>query len=315
MPYRGFDVALCVPCFNEETTIAGVIQDFRKNMLGIEIFVFDNDSNDNTAALARENGAYVFRVPLRGKGNVVRRIFADVEADIFVMVDGDATYDARAVPELVNKLIDEQLDMVVGCRETSLCAADAAYRWGHQWGNRLLTRSVVKIFGGNFSDMLSGYRAFSRRYAKSFPSLSMGFEIETELTVHALELRMPYGEIITSYGARPEGSQSKLSTYCDGWKILKTIARLYIAERPFAFFGMMAFLFFLFDTIISIPLFLEYFQTGLVPRFPTAILAASVMVCALLSFACGLILDNVTRGRQELKRLFYLSIPLKMPEY
>jgi glycosyltransferase involved in cell wall biosynthesis len=313
--YRGFNVALCVPCFNEETTIARVIQDFRENMPGIEIFVFDNDSNDNTAAFARENGARVLHVPLRGKGNVVRRIFADMEADVFIMVDGDATYDAKAAPELVNKLMDEQLDMVVGCRETPLSSANAAYRWGHQWGNRLLTQSVARIFGGNFSDMLSGYRVFSRRYAKSFPSLSRGFEIETELTVHALELRMPYGELNTSYGARPEGSQSKLSTYGDGWRILKTIARLYITERPFAFFGIMAFLFFLFATIISIPLFLEYFQTGLVSRLPTAILAASVMVCALLSFTCGLILDNVTRGRQELKRFFYLSIPLKMPKY
>jgi glycosyltransferase involved in cell wall biosynthesis len=182
-------------------------------MPGIDIFVFDNDSNDNTVALAQENGACVLRVPLRGKGNVVRRIFADVEADIFIMVDGDATYNAEAAPELVNKLIDGQLDMVVSCRETSQGSTNAAYRWGHQMGNRLLTQSVARIFGGNFSDMLSGYRVFSRRYAKSFPALSRGFEIETELTVHALELRMPYGEINTSYEARPEGSISKLSTY------------------------------------------------------------------------------------------------------
>jgi glycosyltransferase involved in cell wall biosynthesis len=313
MSYRGFDVVLCVPCFNEEATIAKVIRDFWKVMPEIRIFVFDNESNDRTAAIARENGARVLRVPLRGKGNVVRRMFADVDADIYIMVDGDATYDAESAPEMVNKLVDEQLDMVVGCRVTSPDIANAAYRPGHRFGNRLLTRSVAWIFGGELSDMLSGYRVFSRRYAKSFPSLSKGFEIETELTVHALELRMPCGETRTFYGARMEGSQSKLSTWRDGWIILKTIARLYIAERPFAFFGIAALLLFLFSLLIAVPVFIEYFHTGLVPRFPTAFLAASVMVCSLLSFACGLILDNVTRGRQELKRLAYLTIRFKMP--
>ena len=250
------------------------------------------------------------RVPLRGKGNVVRRMFADVEADIYVMVDGDATYEAAAITTLVDKLIDEKLDMVVGCRQTAVETASAAYRQGHQWGNRLLTQSVMQIFGGKFTDMLSGYRVFTRRYAKSFPALSHGFEIETELTVHALELRMPYGEVVTAYGARPEGSESKLSTYKDGWKILKTIGRLYISERPFSFFGLVASSIALVAVAISIPVVLEYLRAGIVPRFPTAILSASMMVCALLSFACGLILDNVTRGRHEIKRLSYLAIPL-----
>jgi glycosyltransferase involved in cell wall biosynthesis len=313
MQYRGLNIALIVPCFNEEKSIERVIQDFRAAMPEICIYVFDNNSTDQTKQIARRNDAIVLNVPLRGKGNVVRRMFADVEADIYVMVDGDATYDANAVTMMVDKLVDEQLDMVVGCRKTDAELASHAYRHGHQWGNRLLTQSVARIFGGNFTDMLSGYRAFTRRYVKSIPALSHGFEIETELTVHALELRMPYGELNTNYGSRPEGSESKLSTYKDGWKILKTIGRLYISERPFSFFGLIALFIALLAIAISIPLVLEYVRAGVVPRFPTAILSASMMVCALLSFACGLILDNVTRGRHEMKRLVYLGIPLSKP--
>jgi glycosyltransferase involved in cell wall biosynthesis len=313
MQYRGLNIALIVPCFNEEKSIERVIQDFRAAMPEICIYVFDNNSTDQTKQIARRNDAIVLNVPLRGKGNVVRRMFADVEADIYVMVDGDATYDANAVTLMVDKLVDEQLDMVVGCRKTDAELASHAYRHGHQWGNRLLTQSVARIFGGNFTDMLSGYRAFTRRYVKSIPALSHGFEIETELTVHALELRMPYGELNTNYGSRPEGSESKLSTYKDGWKILKTIGRLYISERPFSFFGLIALFIALLAIAISIPLVLEYVRAGVVPRFPTAILSASMMVCALLSFACGLILDNVTRGRHEMKRLVYLGIPLSKP--
>ena len=259
--------------------------------------------------IAREAGAKVVAVPFRGKGNVVRRMFADVDADLYVMVDGDATYDASAVRRLVDKLLDDHLDMVVGCREAEVSVAGEAYRRGHQWGNRMLTQSVVSIFGGNFTDMLSGYRVFSRRYAKSFPALSHGFETETELTVHALELRMPYGEVMTAYGARPEGSVSKLSTYRDGWRILKTIGRLYVRERPFAFFGIFALILALASVLLSLPLLAEYLREGLVPRLPTAVLSASMMLSALLSFVCGLILDNVTCGRQETKRLAYLAIP------
>jgi len=310
MQYRGLNIALIVPCYNEEKSIATVLRDFKRALPALHLYVFDNNSSDKTTAIARQEGAAVVHVPLRGKGNVVRRMFADVEADIYVMVDGDATYEANAVTKLIDKLLDEQLDMVVGCRETPSELASKAYRQGHQWGNRLLTQSVVRIFGGGFTDMLSGYRVFSRRYVKSIPALSHGFEIETELTVHALELRMPYGELNTKYGARPEGSESKLSTYKDGWKILKTIGRLYVSERPFSFFGIVALIIACIAIIISIPVLLEYFRAGVVPRFPTAILSASMMVCALLSFACGLILDNVTRGRHEMKRLTYLAIPL-----
>jgi glycosyltransferase involved in cell wall biosynthesis len=310
MRYRDLNIALVVPCYNEAKTIAQVIQAFKQALPALTIYVFDNNSTDGTSDVARHEGAHVAHVPLRGKGNVVRRMFADVNADIYVMVDGDATYDASAVTTLIDKLIDEQLDMVVGCRQTAAEIASSAYRHGHQWGNRLLTQSVMQIFGGQFTDMLSGYRVFTRRYVKSIPALSHGFEIETELTVHALELRMPYGEVITQYGARPEGSESKLSTYKDGWKILKKIGRLYVSERPFSFFGIVASSIATLAIILSIPVVLEYLRAGVVPRFPTAILSASMMVCALLSFACGLILDNVTRGRHEIKRLTYLAIPL-----
>lgn len=313
MLYRGLQVALVIPCYNEEIAIAKVIRDFRTAMPAIEIFVFDNNSSDATSHVARSENAQVIHVSLRGKGNVVRRMFSDVDADIFVMVDGDATYDANSLPQLVDKLIDERLDMVVGCRKTPEETAEDAYRRGHQWGNKMLTQSVVQIFGGEFTDMLSGYRVFSRRYAKSFPALSKGFEIETELTIHALELRMPYGEIMTPYGARLEGSESKLSTYRDGWRILKTIIRLYMSERPFAFFGICAGIMAILSISIAIPLFIEYLEIGLVPRLPTAVLCASIMICALLSFFCGLILDNVTRGRHEIKRLAYLGFPLASP--
>lgn len=309
MSYRGQSVALIVPCYNEESAIESVVHGFREAMPEIDIYVFDNNSSDQTAKVATSAGAKVVSVKLPGKGNVVRRMFADVEADIYVMVDGDATYEASAVRSLVDNLLDNHLDMVVGCRETKEEIAGDAYRRGHQWGNYVLTQSVVKIFGGNFTDMLSGYRAFTRRYAKSFPALSNGFEIETELTVHALELRMPYGEVMTAYGARPEGSVSKLSTYRDGWRILKTIGRLYISERPFAFFGICGLILALISLVLGFPLLTEYLRVGLVPRLPTAVLAASIMMSAALSFVCGLILDNVTRGRHEMKRLVYLGIP------
>lgn len=309
MSYRGLSVALIVPCFNEEVAIGRVIENFSLALPGLSIFVFDNNSSDNTAAAARAAGAEVISVKLRGKGNVVRRMFADVDADIYVMVDGDATYDAMSITALIDTLLDQHLDMVVGCRKTEAQESGVAYRRGHQFGNRLLTQSVSRIFGGAFTDMLSGYRAFTRRYAKSFPALSHGFEIETELTVHALELRMPYGELMTPYSARPDGSESKLSTYKDGLKILITIGRLYISERPFSFFGICAAVLSLFSLVIAVPVATEYLSTGLVPRLPTAVLSASLIICALLSFACGLILDNVTRGRQEAKRLAYLNIP------
>ena len=307
MLYRGRRVALVIPCYNEEAAIGTVVRSFRAAMPSLNIYVFDNNSDDKTAEVARQAGATVSSVALRGKGNVVRRMFADTEADIYIMVDGDATYDANAAPQMVDKLLDEQLDMVVGCRRAD--DAEAAYRSGHQWGNKMLTGSVTKIFGGQFTDMLSGYRVFSRRYAKSFPALAHGFETETELTVHALELRMPYGEVMTAYGARPEGSESKLSTYRDGWRILKTIGRLYVSERPFAFFGLCALALAGVSLILAFPVIVEFIEHGIVPRLPTAVLSASLMISSMLSLSCGLILDTVTKGRHEVKRLVYLSIP------
>jgi glycosyltransferase involved in cell wall biosynthesis len=307
LSYRGLHVALIVPCYNEEVAIAKVITDFRRSMPSLDIYVFDNNSTDRTKEIALREGVSVIHVALPGKGNVVRRIAADVAADIYVMVDGDATYDATAVVSMVDKLIDENLDMVVGCRQTAPDVSAAAYRNGHQWGNRLFTQMVLRIFGGSFTDMLSGYRVFSKRFLKSTPILSRGFEIETELTVSALELRAPYGEVMTPYGARLEGSESKLSTYKDGLRISWAIFRLFICERPLAFFGMGALLLALFAIVLAIPVFSEYLAIGLVPRLPTALLCASLMICAGLSFLAGLILDNVVRGRQEVKRLAYLS--------
>lgn len=300
-------IAILVPCFNEEAAIQQVIDDFKISMPEAEIFVFDNNSTDATNAIACASGAHVTHVALKGKGNVVRRMFADVEADVYIMVDGDATYDASSAPLLVNKLVYENLDMVVGCRIDE--GEQANYRQGHRLGNFLLTASVRSIFGGEFTDMLSGYRAFSRRYVKSFPALAKGFEIETELTVHALELRMPYAEVATPYGSRPEGSESKLSTYRDGFRILKTILHLYMIERPFEFLGIFGVLLSCLSLILSIPVITEYVATGLVPRLPTALLSVGLMLSAILVLVCGLVLDTVTHGRHEVRRLAYLSIP------
>lgn len=307
--YRGYKVALIVPCYNEAAAIEQVVSDFKSALPVLDIYVFDNNSTDNTANIAKEQGAHVIHVPLPGKGNVVRRMFSDVDADIYVMTDGDATYDAASVTKLIDKLIDEHLDMVVGCRKTAQSIADQAYRHGHQWGNRMLTQSVVSIFGGEFTDMLSGYRAFSKRYVKSFPALAKGFETETELTVHALELRMPFGEVETPYGARPEGSESKLSTYRDGWRILKTIIKLYVRERPIQFFGGVSAALFAAAVVLFFPLLSQFMNEGIVPRLPTAVLCAALGVSSLLSLCCGLIVDNVTRARHEMKRLSYLTIP------
>lgn len=300
-------VAVILPCYNEEKAIVKVINEFQEALPEAVIHVFDNNSSDRTAEVARAAGATVSHVPLKGKGNVVRRMFADVEADVYLMTDGDCTYDVSVARNLVDKLLDENLDMVVGCRVDRGEAEN--YRRGHRFGNQMLTGSVRRIFGGQFTDMLSGYRVFSRRFVKSFPALARGFEIETELTVHALELRMPCGEVETKYGSRPEESESKLSTYRDGFRILKTIGRLYMVERPLEFFSIFSFLLAAASIAFAIPVFQEYFLTGLVPRLPTALLATGLMLSALLSFGCGLLLDNVTRGRQEQRRFAYLSIP------
>lgn len=299
-------VAVLLPCYNEEAAIAQTIAGFRQHLPQAAIYVFDNNSRDRTVEVARDAGAIVRSVRQQGKGNVVRRMFADVDADVYVMADGDMTYDASAAPAMVAKLWDEQLDMVVGTRQHD--DADA-YRGGHVLGNKLFTALLASLFGRSFTDIFSGYRAFSRRYAKSFPALSEGFETETEMSVHALELKMPVGEVETKYGVRPEGSESKLSTYRDGWRILKTIARLFRIERPQAFYGMVAGAIQLAAVLLAIPLFLTYAETGQVPRFPTAILVTGMTVIAVLTFFCGVIISAITVGRREMRRLTYLALP------
>ena len=301
-------VAVLIPCYNEAAAIAGVVRDFRAALPNAMIFVYDNNSTDDTCEVARRAGAIVRREPQRGKGNVVRRMFADVEADIFVLVDGDDTYDASCVRGLIDRLLQDSLDMVNAARTAQ---SDGAYRRGHRFGNLFLTGCVGYVFGNQLSDMLSGYRVFSRRFVKSFPALSAGFEIETELTVHALELRLPIAEVPTPYGERPEGSASKLNTYRDGVRILMTIFNLVKLEKPLQFFGVLFLLLALAAVAIEVPVISTYLQTGLVPRLPTAVLGTGMMLLAFLSLVCGLVLDTVTRGRIELKRLHYLAVPLR----
>jgi len=297
-------VAILVPCYNEERAIAKVVADFRAALPDATLYVYDNNSTDETVAVAKTAGALVRHEAYQGKGHVVRRMFNDVEADVYVLVDGDATYDAPSARAMVRKLIDERLDMVVAVRARE----PAAYRPGHRIGNRMLTGFVAHVFGRSITDMLSGYRAFSRRFVKSFPILSGGFEIETELTVHALELELPVGEIATPYYSRASGSTSKLSTWRDGFRILRTVFKLYRAERPLSLFGGVGFALALVSIGLAIPIFITYVQEGLVPRLPTAVLSTGLMLLAFLSFACGLILDTVTRGRRELKLLAYLAL-------
>jgi glycosyltransferase involved in cell wall biosynthesis len=299
-------VAIILPCFNEAAAIGQVVRDFQCQLPGARVYVFDNNSTDNTAAIAREAGATVMHVHDRGKGNVVRRMFADVEADIYVMADGDGTYDATKAPQMVDALIEGRLDMVVGARVPE--GQGEIYRFGHLFGNSVLTGMVAWIFGHGFTDMLSGFRVFSRRYVKSFPAISKGFEIETELTIHALELRAPYREIATPYLARIEGTQSKLSTFRDGGRIAKTILRLYIRERPRQVFLLLSFCLAISSLVLGISVIIEFIETGLVPRLPTAIVAAVLFLAAMLSGICAIILDSVVTGRSEAKRLSYLAI-------
>ena len=298
-------IAVLLPCYNEEATIAATVAGFREALPDAAIYVYDNNSGDRTREIAAKSGAIVRSERQQGKGHVVRRMFADVEADVYVMADGDLTYDPASAPEMASLLLADQLDMVGATRRH---AAAAAYRGGHVLGNRLFTGLLAGLFGRSFNDIFSGYRVFSRRFVKSFPVLSSGFEIETEMSVHALELRMPVGEVETRYLARPEGSESKLSTYGDGWRILKTIATLYRVERPTLFYGGIGALLLLAALILSIPLVTTYLETGLVPRVPTAILVTGMSIVAVLCFFAGLILDTVTRGRRETRRLAYLSL-------
>jgi glycosyltransferase involved in cell wall biosynthesis len=297
-------IAVLIPCYNEEAAIAQTVAGFRAALPDATIYVYDNNSRDRTAELAAAAGAIVRRERVQGKGAVVRRMFADVDADVYVMADGDATYDAASAPALVARLLDEQLDMVVGSRVED---AAQAYRRGHRFGNKVLTGMLARLFGRSFTDILSGYRVFSRRFVKTYPALSTGFEIETDISVHALELRMPVAEVETPYFARPEGSSSKLSTYGDGWRILRTIVTLYRIERPLLFFGAIGAMLALVAIALSVPLAMTYMQTGLVPRFPTAIAATGLVILAALNGFAGLILDTVVRGRREVRRLAYLG--------
>jgi glycosyltransferase involved in cell wall biosynthesis len=299
-------IAVLLPCFNEEAAIGETVAGFRAALPDAAIYVYDNNSRDRTAQLAAAAGALVRTERQQGKGNVVRRMFADIEADVYVMADGDLTYDPAAAPRMVGLLLADQLDMIVGTREHEV---KQAYRGGHVIGNRLFTGILSRLFGRSFSDIFSGYRVFSRRFVKSFPVLSSGFEIETEISVHALELKMPVGEVATAYAARPEGSHSKLSTFGDGWRIMRTIATLYRVERPALFFGWVGLALVVAALILAAPLVMTYLETGLVPRFPTAILVTGMMIIATLCFFAGLILDTVTRGRREVRRLAYLSQP------
>lgn len=299
-------IAVLVPCYNEEAAVATVVADFRKALPGAEIYVYDNNSRDNTVAVAREAGAIVRSERRQGKGHVVRRMFADVEADIYVLVDGDATYDAPSAPRMIDKLLEEHLDMVVGLR---IDQSQAAYRLGHRTGNRMLTGFLSSTFGHAFKDILTGYRVFSRRFVKSFPVLSDGFEIETELAVYALELSLPVAEVETPYYARPEGSFSKLNTWRDGFRILGTMLKLYRSERPLRFFTVIGILLALAAITLAIPIVVTFIETGLVPRLPTAVLSMGLTIVAMLSVSSGLVLDTVTRGRREMKMLAYLSQP------
>ncbi len=298
-------IAVLVPCHNEEAAVGNVVRAFARELPSAEIYVYDNNSTDRTVEVAHAAGARVGREQLKGKGHVIRRMFADIEADAYVLVDGDDTYDAASAQPMVDLLLGSDLDMVTGTRVTEI---RAAYRTGHRAGNVLLTGIVTRIFGNRITDMLSGYRVFSRRFVKSFPVLSAGFEIETEFTIHALELRMPLGELTTPYRDRVEGSTSKLNTYKDGSRIFLTILHLVKEERPLQFFASIAAVLFLTAVILGFPLITEFRRTHLVPRLPTGVLATGLMMLSFLSLVCGLILDSVSRGRKEFKQLAYLAV-------
>ncbi|MYM74134.1 glycosyltransferase [Duganella sp. FT134W] len=297
-------IAVIIPCYNEEVAIAQTVNEFSAALPDAKIYVYDNNSKDRTIDVARAAGAIVRSERQQGKGNVIRRMLADVDADVYVLTDGDATYDAGAARTMIDMLVNEGLDMVVGSRKHT---SELAYRSGHQFGNKMLTTLLARLFGNSFKDILSGYRIFSRRFAKSFPALTTGFEIETEMSVHSLELKMPVSEHETLYRERPDGSVSKLSTYRDGWRILRTMITLYRIERPMLFFGILAGLLMLLSIVLALPLAVTYFETGLVPRLPTAVLVTGLTILSGLCMFSGLILDTVVHGRREVRRLAYLS--------
>ncbi len=299
-------IAVLLPCYNEEASVAKVVAGFRAALPHAAIYVFDNNSTDRTAELALKAGADVRFESLQGKGHVVRRMFADVEADIYVLADGDLTYDPVAAPMMIEALQQERLDMVVAARQGG---GEAAYRRGHQFGNWFFNRLVQDLFGNGFNDILSGYRVLSRRFVKSFPAASRGFEIETELSIHALDLRVGSREIPVAYSARPANSMSKLATYRDGFKIMRTIFRMYRTLRPARFYGGFSFCLFACSVVLGLPLIAVWLQTGYVPRVPTAILIAALLQASAITLACGFILSSIAEGRREVKRLRYLEFP------
>ena len=303
--FSGRRIAVLIPCYNEESTIGAVVEEFYKAIPVATVYVYDNNSSDRTMAVAESAGAQVHRQVLQGKGHVVRRMFSDVDADVYVLADGDDTYDAAAAPAMIERLLSENLDMVVGRRVDHEAAA---YRTGHRFGNAMLTGAVSKFFGKRFTDILSGYRVFSKRFVKSVPILATGFEIETEITVHALTLQVPIAEIDTLYKSRPAGSASKLHTFRDGARILVTIMRLLRTERPLLFFSTVAIVLLLVAVLLAIPIFITYLEEGIVPRLPTAVLCTGLTLLSFLNWAVGLVLENVTRGRREVRMLAYLSL-------
>ncbi|HEX7761245.1 MAG TPA: glycosyltransferase [Caulobacteraceae bacterium] len=303
-PLAGNRIAVLLPCLNEAAAIAKVVEDFRAALPGAQVYVFDNASTDDTGAVAAAAGAQVRREPRPGKGHVVRRMFADVEADVYVIADGDGTYDASAAPAMVQMLIADRLDMVVGLRDD---LSQETSRAGHELGNILITGFLNRFFGARFGDTLSGYRVMSRRFVKTFPCLSDGFEIETEMAVHTVTLALPFGEVHTAYGARPDGSASKLRTFRDGARILRTMVNLLRQEKPALFFGAIGLALALLALVLAWPLGVTYWNTGLVPRMPTAVLCTGLMISALLTWSCGVILDSTARGRTETRRLAYLN--------
>ena len=299
-------IAVILPCYNEEAAIAEVIHEFRESLPSAEIYVYDNASTDKTVEVAREAGAQVRSEPEKGKGNAVRRAFADVDADIYVMADGDGTYDAASAPKLIEVMRRENLDMVVGTRTHT---SETAYRPGHVLGNQVFSGLFRRLFRSSFTDILSGYRVFSRRYVKSFPSAAKGFEIELEMSTHAALLRMPVAEVETDYGARIGGGESKLNTYRDGARILRRMLRFLRLHRPRFVYGLLAIASGLLSVLLMIPIAIEFFQTGLVPRVPTVILSAAIMLVAVILFVVGAILDSQSSYFSETKRLAYLRIP------
>lgn len=296
-------IAVLIPCYNECTTLSRVIHDFKQQLPTATLYVYDNGSTDNSVAVAKDAGAEVRHVALRGKGQVVRRMFADVEADLYIMVDGDATYDPSCIQQAIRLLQQQKLDMVVCTRQPH---SDKSFPLGHTLGNKWFTRIVNFLFGKQFNDIFSGYRVFSRRFVKSFPAISQGFEIEAEITIHALQLGIPCAEIAATYQERPAGSASKLNTIKDGLRILRTVLLLFLYIRPMALFGLLFLILSGLSLLLGAPLIYHYIQTGLVPRFPTAILCASLGLLASLALACGMVLDSVSRARLEAKRCWYL---------